>query len=162
VAKYSKDATNNAKHDRNIRPPMIKCMTPGEVGCALWHVRLWQALSQSEVDSTIMLLLQDDVIFCPGKPASAAQQKPQPPGFIISTWGISLNPHNYYTFAVHVVVLGSSNIGKQNVEPLDASPPTCKRMRRIYGNWTILNLRTARGGPRVSKRHHHSAGHSNW
>ena len=72
------DATNNARWDRrNISPPFRKKMTPGEIGCALSHVQLWQKLSQHpKGDATTMLILEDDVVFYPGNDTSTK------PGFV--------------------------------------------------------------------------------
>jgi GR25 family glycosyltransferase involved in LPS biosynthesis len=57
------DATNNSRYDRHISPPMIKQLSPGEVGCAMSHVRLWRKLAESENPEAIMLILEDDAQF---------------------------------------------------------------------------------------------------
>ncbi len=57
------DATKNALYDRHIQAPMIKLMTPGEVGCAMSHVRLWAQLAESNDENTTMLILEDDAVF---------------------------------------------------------------------------------------------------
>ncbi|CAJ1925166.1 unnamed protein product [Cylindrotheca closterium] len=54
------DATQNAQYDRHIQPPMTKQMTPGEVGCALSHIQLWNELK--EMQNSSMLILEDDAI----------------------------------------------------------------------------------------------------
>lgn len=58
------DATQNAVYDRHIQPPMEKRMTPGEVGCAMSHARLWRKLlEEADSTNTTMLILEDDAIF---------------------------------------------------------------------------------------------------
>jgi GR25 family glycosyltransferase involved in LPS biosynthesis len=70
------DASNNARWDRHIVPPYEKKMTAGEIGCALSHVELWKKLSQHPNGSNAtMLILEDDVVFYPGKGDSK-------PGFV--------------------------------------------------------------------------------
>ncbi|KAL3930628.1 MAG: hypothetical protein SGBAC_011679 [Bacillariaceae sp.] len=63
------DASQNAKYDPNIRPPMMKQCTMGEVGCTLSHVKLWKELalsvSASSAGDESMLILEDDAIFHP-------------------------------------------------------------------------------------------------
>lgn len=56
------DATQNARYDRHIQAPMKKRMTPGEVGCAMSHVRLWRKLLSGRENET-MLILEDDASF---------------------------------------------------------------------------------------------------
>ena len=76
------DATSNSMYDRHIQPPMTKRMTPGEVGCAMSHVQLWQELVNSSSDcdkeeeeeeeafwndkNYRMLILEDDATFYRG------------------------------------------------------------------------------------------------
>ncbi|CAB9520970.1 glycosyl transferase-like protein [Seminavis robusta] len=69
------DASENAKWDRHIAPPMTKEMSPGEVGCALSHVKLWKELAvaapkvkEEEGGGNVereanMLILEDDSLF---------------------------------------------------------------------------------------------------
>jgi GR25 family glycosyltransferase involved in LPS biosynthesis len=57
------DATKNALYDRKIQPPMNKRMTPGEVGCAMSHTKLWRLLEESRDARDTMLILEDDAIF---------------------------------------------------------------------------------------------------
>mmetsp|Transcript_36701 Transcript_36701/g.89036 ORF Transcript_36701/g.89036 Transcript_36701/m.89036 type:complete len:277 (+) Transcript_36701:236-1066(+) len=67
------DASENAKYDPHIRPPMIKQCTMGEVGCTLSHVALWKELVAMAVQEEApparpdasMLILEDDAIFHP-------------------------------------------------------------------------------------------------
>lgn len=80
------DASNNARWDRHILPPFQKkLMTSGEIGCAISHVQLWRKLvqvhhnvdarSQHHQDAT-MLILEDDVVFYPGKNDDGGSSKP--------------------------------------------------------------------------------------
>jgi len=62
------DATNNARWDHNFLPPYKKKMTGGEIGCVLSHVGLWQQLASDPQGDANMLILEDDVVFYPGKP----------------------------------------------------------------------------------------------
>jgi GR25 family glycosyltransferase involved in LPS biosynthesis len=57
------DATKNAMYDRHIRPPMIKRLTPGEVGCVMSHVNLWREVLNCDKPDSRMLILEDDVVF---------------------------------------------------------------------------------------------------
>ena len=57
------DATKNALYDHHIQAPMAKLMTPGEVGCAMSHVRLWKELAELDVENATMLILEDDAVF---------------------------------------------------------------------------------------------------
>lgn len=57
------NATKNSRYDRHIVPPMTKQMSPGEVGCALSHIRLWRKLAESDDPRATMLILEDDAVF---------------------------------------------------------------------------------------------------
>ncbi|CAB9512869.1 expressed unknown protein [Seminavis robusta] len=70
------DASENAKWDRHIEPPMTKEMSVGEVGCALSHIKLWKELAvtepkqredgddtKQELRQATMLILEDDSLF---------------------------------------------------------------------------------------------------
>ena len=63
------DATENAKYDKHIKPPMTKMLSPGEVGCAMSHVGLWRQLAEADEgekdarSAPTMLILEDDAIF---------------------------------------------------------------------------------------------------
>ncbi|KAG7374800.1 twin-arginine translocation pathway signal protein [Nitzschia inconspicua] len=58
------DATNNAQWDRHIQPPMIKRLSPGEVGCAMSHVTVWKlAVETLQNDTDAVLVLEDDAVF---------------------------------------------------------------------------------------------------
>ena len=77
------DATENAKWDKHIVPPMTKQMTPGEVGCALSHIHLWKELAASyngdEYQKPTMLILEDDALFYRTKlPEQLQQQRGRP------------------------------------------------------------------------------------
>ncbi len=66
------DTTQNSRWDRHVTPGEIRRLTPGEIGCALSHVALWQELAMStesldrtdDLDTTprhiSMLILEDD------------------------------------------------------------------------------------------------------
>lgn len=69
------DASKNAIYDRHIEPPMQKCLTPGELGCAMSHIRLWKELADDSADAT-MLVLEDDVVFYKGRSTSSQQSRP--------------------------------------------------------------------------------------
>jgi GR25 family glycosyltransferase involved in LPS biosynthesis len=63
------DATENAKWDRHIVPPMMKDMSAGEVGCALSHIKLWRQLADMPNPFLEgnrlpnMMILEDDALF---------------------------------------------------------------------------------------------------
>jgi GR25 family glycosyltransferase involved in LPS biosynthesis len=64
------DATKNVMHNRHIQPPMKKSMAPGEVGCAMSHVKLWTELVNNNSDeddsssnNSRMLILEEDATF---------------------------------------------------------------------------------------------------
>jgi GR25 family glycosyltransferase involved in LPS biosynthesis len=61
------NATQNAVYDKHISLPMIKMMTPGEVGCAMSHVALWRQLANDTDPAATMLILEDDAVFYHGK-----------------------------------------------------------------------------------------------
>jgi len=99
------DATQNAQYDKHIQPPMTKQMTPGEVGCAMSHIRLWKELADMETripastaatssqtsgggdggenKAATMLILEDDAILYQegrggrgrGRPSSKGRQR---------------------------------------------------------------------------------------
>jgi len=75
------DASNNALYDRHIQPPMTRRMTPGEVGCALSHVKLWRRLVEARDEARdAMLILEDDAVFYgnkPGKRCSKGKNGPR-------------------------------------------------------------------------------------
>lgn len=61
------DATTNARYSGRVTAGSMKTMTPGEVGCALSHVHLWNDLvsssGETEDDKRFMFILEDDVFF---------------------------------------------------------------------------------------------------
>jgi GR25 family glycosyltransferase involved in LPS biosynthesis len=61
------DASNNALYDRHVQPPMRKLLSPGEVGAAMSHVKLWRELSEYDADDSTMLILEDDATLYKGK-----------------------------------------------------------------------------------------------
>eukprot|EP00550_Attheya_septentrionalis_P004532 CAMPEP_0198285344 /NCGR_PEP_ID=MMETSP1449-20131203/4668_1 /TAXON_ID=420275 /ORGANISM="Attheya septentrionalis, Strain CCMP2084" /LENGTH=337 /DNA_ID=CAMNT_0043982749 /DNA_START=175 /DNA_END=1188 /DNA_ORIENTATION=- len=65
------DATQNAQYSRKANPG-LRCMTPGEVGCAMSHIKLWKMLADQEGDpkTTTMLILEDDAVFATVKERS--------------------------------------------------------------------------------------------
>ena len=63
MPKIGWDASKNALYDRHIQPPLTKHMTPGEVGCAMSHIKLWKLLLESQESNATMLILEDDAIF---------------------------------------------------------------------------------------------------
>lgn len=82
------DATQNALYDRHIQPPMIKQMSPGEIGCAMSHVKIWEELvnwkelvilNHDHVirDSPLhFLVLEDDATFYTGTKHNQQQSDP--------------------------------------------------------------------------------------
>lgn len=96
------DATNNARWDRNIPPPFTKKMTRGEIGCVLSHISLWKELSLAPKGDATMLILEDDVVFYPGKPRN--------PGFVEALSSlIDMLPPDW-----EMVYLGFCNFGPRN------------------------------------------------
>ncbi|CAJ1964965.1 unnamed protein product [Cylindrotheca closterium] len=66
------DASQNAKYDPHIQPPMMKRCTMGEVGCTLSHVAAWKEFCVLDDSAggdgngaSTMLILEDDAIFHP-------------------------------------------------------------------------------------------------
>mmetsp|Transcript_39099 Transcript_39099/g.94585 ORF Transcript_39099/g.94585 Transcript_39099/m.94585 type:complete len:467 (-) Transcript_39099:76-1476(-) len=69
------DATQNSLYDRHVQPPYTKMMSPGEVGCAMSHIRLWKQIvaavavepnnnnDDSDDKDFTMLILEDDATF---------------------------------------------------------------------------------------------------
>lgn len=57
------DASKNALYDRHVQPPINKRMTPGEVGCAMSHAKLWRLLEERQKSRDTMLILEDDSVF---------------------------------------------------------------------------------------------------
>jgi GR25 family glycosyltransferase involved in LPS biosynthesis len=60
------DATKNAMFDKHIEPPMVKRLSPGEVGCAMSHLHLWKELATCDDTDATMLILEDDAVFYSG------------------------------------------------------------------------------------------------
>jgi len=59
------DSTVNSQFDVKTLPAILK-MSPGERGCAASHAHLWQQVASLPLDSPPLLVLEDDVCFCPG------------------------------------------------------------------------------------------------
>lgn len=59
------DTTKNAMWDKDVEAGMTRTLSPGEVGCALSHVKLWQELlrTETETNNSSMLILEDDAAF---------------------------------------------------------------------------------------------------
>lgn len=74
------DTTTNAKWDKHVESGVTRTLSPGEVGCALSHVKLWQELrSDTETDPS-MLILEDDAAFLhPERGGSLRDCNPQRP-----------------------------------------------------------------------------------
>lgn len=55
------DTTINSMYDPNIRNPGKAVMTPGEIGCALSHIRIWKYFQNTNVKS--VMIIEDDAEF---------------------------------------------------------------------------------------------------
>jgi GR25 family glycosyltransferase involved in LPS biosynthesis len=138
------DASKNALYDRHIQPPMTKRMTPGEVGCAMSHVRLWKQLANSEEQDCTMLILEDDAECYKGSNSRSGDQRGDrghsnrnrnhmTPGFpeaLSSAWRIL--PSDW-----DILYLGFSDRGErtyvQSKEREEESPIHVQLFRPTYG-----------------------------
>jgi GR25 family glycosyltransferase involved in LPS biosynthesis len=59
------DCTQNAKYHRRTVSPGMRCMTPGEIGCAMSHIAIWRQLAHDVTVSehASVLILEDDALF---------------------------------------------------------------------------------------------------
>ena len=56
-------------------------MTPGEVGCAMSHVRLWAQLEANNTENPTMLILEDDSVFYTRK-SKTTRRNSSPSAFV--------------------------------------------------------------------------------